>query len=73
VGTLNTGWIKAIEINSEIFSRIFDADLACKLDVVREDGGWQYSTYCSVQVGVDDGKGGVTLAYSETGKYTGQG
>ncbi|EMT6578378.1 DUF1983 domain-containing protein, partial [Providencia rettgeri] len=73
VGTLNTGWIKAIEINSEIFSRIFDADLACKLDMVREEGGWQYSTYCSVQVGVDDGKGGVTLAYSETGKYTGQG
>ncbi|MFH6892654.1 DUF1983 domain-containing protein [Providencia huaxiensis] len=73
VGTLNTGWIKAVEINSEIFSRIFDADLACKLDMVREEGGWQYSTYCSVQVGVDDGKGGVTLAYSETGKYTGQG
>ncbi|UDQ65861.1 phage tail tip fiber protein [Providencia rettgeri] len=73
VGTLNTGWIKAIEINSEIFSRIFDADLACKLDMVGEDGGWRYSTYCSVQVGVDDGKGGVTLAYSETGKYTGQG
>lgn len=71
VGTLNTGWIKAVEINSEIFSRVFDADLACSLKMDRVDGGWQYSAYIRVQVGVDDGSGGVALAYSETGKYLG--
>lgn len=73
VGTLNTGWIKAVEINSEIFSRVFDADLACSLKMDRVDGGWQYSAYIRVQVGVDDGSGGVALAYSETGKYLGNG
>ncbi|WP_272672889.1 phage tail tip fiber protein [Providencia sp. PROV037] len=71
VGTLNTGWIKAVEINSEIFSRVFDADLACSLKMDRVEGGWQYSAYIRVQVGVDDGSGGVALAYSETGKYLG--
>lgn len=73
VGTLNTGWIKAVEINSEIFSRVFDADLACSLKMDRVEGGWQYSAYIRVQVGVDDGSGGVALAYSETGKYLGNG
>ncbi|EPK8021675.1 phage tail tip fiber protein [Providencia rettgeri] len=73
VGTLNTGWIKAVEINSEIFSRVFDADLACSLKMDRVDGGWQYSAYIRIQVGVDDGSGGVALAYSETGKYLGNG
>nr|WP_285317164.1 DUF1983 domain-containing protein [Providencia rettgeri] len=38
VGTLNTGWIKAVEINSEIFSRVFDADLACSLKMDRVEG-----------------------------------
>lgn len=73
VGTLNTGWIKAVEINSEIFSRVFDADLACNLKMTRVEGGWQYSAYVRIQVGVDDGNGGVATAYSETGKYTGNG
>ncbi|APC12939.1 Fibronectin type III protein [Providencia rettgeri] len=73
VGTLNTGWIKAVEINSEIFSRVFDADLACSLKMDRVEGGWQYSAYIRIQVGVDDGSGGVALAYSETGKYLGNG
>ncbi|TNV05029.1 DUF1983 domain-containing protein [Providencia rettgeri] len=73
VGTLNTGWIKAVEINSEIFSRVFDADLACSLKMDRVEGGWRYSAYIRVQVGVDDGSGGVALAYSETGKYLGNG
>ncbi|EMK0756389.1 DUF1983 domain-containing protein [Providencia rettgeri] len=71
VGTLNTGWIKAVEINSEIFSRVFDADLACNLKMTRVVGGTQYSAYCRVQVGVDDGKGGIALIYSENGKYVG--
>ncbi|MGV2934143.1 DUF1983 domain-containing protein [Providencia sp. AGC89] len=73
VGMLNTGWIKAVEINSEIFSRVFDADLACNLKMTRVEGGWQYSAYVRIQVGVDDGNGGVATAYSETGKYTGNG
>ncbi|MTB46318.1 host specificity protein J [Providencia sp. wls1950] len=64
-GALETGWVKAIEISSDNFERVFDAGLSCTFETSRASPGVNYSTYAFL-VGVDDGKGGIkTLSSSQ--------
>lgn len=64
-GALETGWVKAIEISSDNFERVFDAGLSCTFETSRASPRVNYSTYAFL-VGVDDGKGGIkTLSSSQ--------
>lgn len=66
-GALETGWIKAIEISSDNFVRVFDAGLSCVFETSRASPGMNYSTYAFL-VGVDDGEGGIKTLVSSQAK-----
>ncbi|MEQ5724750.1 DUF1983 domain-containing protein [Providencia rettgeri] len=66
-GALETGWIKAIEINSDNFERVFDAGLSCVFETHRASAGINNSKY-EFLAGVDDGKGGIRVVATREGQ-----
>lgn len=66
-GALETGWIKAIEISSDNFERVFDAGLSCVFETHRASAGINNSKY-EFLAGVDDGKGGIRVVATREGQ-----